>query len=283
MGMIAVLGAAGAVGHAIVRRLADEGRSVAAVTRRPQRTFPEGVEVRTADLFDPSSLAAAFMGASSAILVPGITLSQAALPALHDNGVSRLVVFSSHNLSIAGAGASYKAVADAEARMMASGLAWTVLRPTLIYGHPELGAGAALLRMAQRLPVMTTPGLGLAWQQPIFYEDLARIAAWAVDAEDALGRVIAVGGPEVLRLRSFYAAASRAAGGTGFVLPVPRILIRLAARAIGARFPLTLEQIARAPVNKHLDATPFLPDGVRPRIGVEEGLSRLAAGLAAHA
>jgi hypothetical protein len=64
---------------------------------------------------------------------------------------------------------------------------------------------------------------------------------------------------------------------------VPRILIRLAARTIGARFPLTLEQIARAPVNKHLDAPPSLPDAVRPRIGVEEGLSRLAAGLAAHA
>jgi uncharacterized protein YbjT (DUF2867 family) len=282
MGMIAVLGAAGALGGAIVRRLAEEGRHVAAVTRRPQNAFPAGVAVRSADLFDPVSLAQAFEGAASAILVPGIALSQRAIPALHHAGVRRIVAFSSHNLSVSGAGASYQAVAEAEAQVMASGLSWTILRPTLIYGHPELAAGTALFRMAQRLPFMVTPGLGLAWQQPIFFEDLARIAVWAVFDEDAPGRVLSVGGPETLRLRALYSAASRAAGGTGLVIPAPRVLIRLAARLVGERFPITLEQIARAPKNKHV-LSQEAPDAVRPRIGIKEGFAQLAASLAACA
>ena len=279
MGAIAVLGAAGAVGAAIVRCLHTDACPVIAVTRRPNLAFPEGVEVRAADLDQPESLIPAFAGVSAAVLVPGVFLSVRALPALQANGVARVLAFSSHNLSVPEAGEAYQPVAQAEDAVRQSGLAWTVLRPTLIYGHPELAAGAALIRLARRMPVMVTPGLGRARQQPVFFEDLARVAAWAIRNEAAVGRVIPVGGPEIIRLSGLYAAASRAAGGTGVVVPAPLALIRVAASCLGPRFPLGPAQIARVSADKHVQEQVDLPEDVRPRVGVAEGFRRLAKSL----
>src|SRR5262245_53979987 len=74
--MILVTGATGNVGRNVVLHLHAAGEKVRAIARNPERVrFPPEVEVRQADLGDPSTLDAALAGAERAFLfpVPGAT------------------------------------------------------------------------------------------------------------------------------------------------------------------------------------------------------------------
>ncbi|MCT1403703.1 NAD(P)H-binding protein [Paenibacillus sp. p3-SID867] len=60
---ILVTGATGTVGREIVKQLSEQGKSIRAMTRRPeQASFPEGVETVAGDLSMPESLASGFAG-----------------------------------------------------------------------------------------------------------------------------------------------------------------------------------------------------------------------------
>ncbi len=59
---VVVTGAAGFVGSAVVRCLLDQGRSVVALDRRPQRSTSPGVRPLMADLTDPRPVIAAQVG-----------------------------------------------------------------------------------------------------------------------------------------------------------------------------------------------------------------------------
>ena len=82
--LIAVIGASGAQGGAVVRALVDRGTyRVRALTRNPDRYAGDADEVVEADLSRPETLAAAFEGAYGAFVVtafwePGSTRSRTA-------------------------------------------------------------------------------------------------------------------------------------------------------------------------------------------------------------
>jgi uncharacterized protein YbjT (DUF2867 family) len=276
---IAVFGAAGAVGEAVARALIARGRSVRPVTRRPQALAKDLGEAAEADLTNLDSLKAALEGAGAAIFPPILTLSVQAIPALRQAGLDRVVFFSSHNLSVPEAAVAYAPLLQAEATVKHSGLQWTLLRPTLIYGDPRLTTMNSLFRLAKRLPMLPCPGMGTARQQPIFLDDLARVAAWSVAAPEAVHQVLSLGGPDVMSLRAMYAAVSRAAGGTGLVAPVPFAALRIAKRLLNQRFPLNEAQLARAGAHKHVPDPPSLPRDVQPSTALTEGLSRLALAI----
>jgi NADH dehydrogenase len=283
---IAVFGAAGAVGEAIARTLIRQGYTVLPVSRRPHAVASDLGESVSADLNDPASLAAAVSGASTVILTPVITLSVNALPALQAAGVDRAVFVSSQNVTVGAAQKSYAALHTAERAVHECGLRWTILRPTLIYGDPRLATITRLIHLARKWPILPSPGLGLAHQQPVFHEDLASVAAWCAHAPEALGKTIAVGGPQIMRLNALYAAVSRAAGGTGLVAPVPFWVLHRIKHALGERFPLSDDQLSRARADKHINDVFDFPPSVRPSTSLDQGLKRHVAALdqiAAHA
>ena len=65
--MIAVLGGAGFIGRALVRRLAGEGAALRVLGRSPPGDLPPGVDHRRADLADASGLASALEGCSTLV------------------------------------------------------------------------------------------------------------------------------------------------------------------------------------------------------------------------
>src|SRR5205814_7044896 len=88
----------------------------------------------------------------------------------------------------------------AEREVRESGLAWTILRPTMIYGAPgdrNLSRLLVLLARARRgrapLPVslplpLPVPGGGRRLQQPVHVADLAEAVLRAVERPQAVGR-----------------------------------------------------------------------------------------------
>ncbi len=79
--------------------------------------------------------------------------------------------------------------------MRESGLAWAIIRPTLVFGQGDILINniAWLLR---KLPVFGIPGRGDYRLQPVAGEDVAEIATWAAEQVDNL--TVDAAGPDII-------------------------------------------------------------------------------------
>ena len=144
---IAVTGANGFVGQALLDRAAKAGAEVRALTRRPQDPRP-GVEWIKGDLDARAALTRLVTGAEAVIHVAGVVNAPDAAGFEHGNvtgtlnvieaalaaGVPRFVCVSSLSAREPDLSAYGASKARAERLVMASGLDWTVVRPPAIYG-----------------------------------------------------------------------------------------------------------------------------------------------------
>jgi uncharacterized protein YbjT (DUF2867 family) len=105
---------------------------------------------------------------------------------------------------------------------------WAIVRPSLVYGPRS--QSAALFRLLASLPVVSLPGRGQQRVQPIHVTELAECVCRMVDHAAPIGRVVELGGPQVLGYREML-ARYRAAQGLAdpLWLPVPMPLMRLGA------------------------------------------------------
>jgi NADH dehydrogenase len=99
---------------------------------------------------------------------------------------------------------------QAEKIVAGSGLDWTTIRPTMIFGEgsPVL---AGLRRLAS-LPVVPVFGNGRALVQPVFVDDLSAAIAAILDDRASYGRTIEIGGPEVLSIEELLLRVRKSAG-----------------------------------------------------------------------
>lgn len=151
MSLLAITGATGFVGSAVLDAALAEGHQVRALARRDQPPR-EGVEWVRGDLGDTAALAALVAGVDAVIHVAGLTntpdpaefetanVSGTAnvLAAMGGAGVRRLVFVSSlaaREPKLSAYGASK---ARAEALVEASGLDWTTVRPPGVYGPRDI-------------------------------------------------------------------------------------------------------------------------------------------------
>jgi uncharacterized protein YbjT (DUF2867 family) len=131
--MILITGATGNVGRGIVERLADEGRPVRALSRRPERAqWPAGVEVVAGDLADVASVRAALDGVEAVFLFPAPEVG-AELVAAFAKARVRHVVLLSTNAIEDGAEVQDGPIAthhrELEQLLQDSGMTWSFLRP----------------------------------------------------------------------------------------------------------------------------------------------------------
>jgi nucleoside-diphosphate-sugar epimerase len=108
------------------------------------------------------------------------------------------------------------------------GIAWTILRPTLIYGAGRDRSLTPLARHAMRWRVFGLPA-GSGLRQPVHAADIAQAVVRALDG-NAAGRVIPIGGGERLPASEMFARVHASLPVRAFPLRVPAPLIRLGAR-----------------------------------------------------
>ena len=135
----------------------------------------------------------------------------------------------------------------AEALVAAAPLDWLIVRPTLVLG-PESPLQASLGRLAG-LPVPLLFGTGRQAVQPIHVDDLARILVEALAVPRWGGRVLPLGGPEVLSLEDLMsrlrrAARRRPARFLRLPLPPVRGLLSLLEPVLLPVLPFTAGQLA---------------------------------------
>jgi uncharacterized protein YbjT (DUF2867 family) len=130
--MILVTGATGNVGGELVRALAARGEAVRALARNPDRaTFPAAAQVTAGDLGAPRSLTAALAAVSKVFLLGGFATLADVLRRARGAGAEHIVLLTSR--CVVG-GNPENAVTrmwlESEAAVKASGVPWTILRPS---------------------------------------------------------------------------------------------------------------------------------------------------------
>jgi uncharacterized protein YbjT (DUF2867 family) len=236
-----IVGATGMLGREICHLLRERGRTVRALVRDSSdpdvvtRLERSGAEIARGDLKDPASLAAACRGVTTVITTASSTLSRQAddsidsvdrqgqldlIEAAEAAGVQRFVL-----VSFAGIDLDFplqSAKREVEARLMRSGLTYTILQPTCfdeVWLSPALGfdvtrATAQIYGDGHRK---------ISW---ISLHDVARFAVASLDTPRAANTVVRLGGPEALSPLDVVQLAERITGRTFTVQHVPEAGLR---------------------------------------------------------
>ncbi|WP_133364864.1 NAD-dependent epimerase/dehydratase family protein [Qipengyuania sediminis] len=294
--VLALTGATGFVGQAVLDEAARRGRPVQALTRRPQEPR-SGVTWIAGDLDERAALAELVTGASALLHVAARTTApsanafeaanvrgtEAVLEAAAVAGVRRFVFVSSLSAREPGLSMYGASKAQAERLVAASGLDWTVVRPPGVYGPRDVDY-LEMFRAAQ-LGVVPIPPRGAS--SLIHVQDLARLLLDLTDAP--LGRVRhKLYEPDDGREggwshRELAHLIGEAVGRRVMALPLPAPLLRLAARCDellrGSKARLTADRVGYLTHPNWVSRSAFAvpPDIWRPSIESREGLVRTAA------
>ena len=216
---VAVLGGSGFVGRHVCHALAAEGFRVRVATRDRERAKEQLIllptaEVAVVDVHEPAELAAFVRGTDAVVNLVGVLhdgrgargfrsahveLARKVVVACRAGGVGRLLHMSALRAERAAPSAYLRTKGEAEAIVRESGLAWTVFRPSVIFGRGDgfLNLFARLLRLAPVLP-LACPG---ARFQPVFVEDVAAAFVKSLADLGSVGKSHDLCGPRVYTLR----------------------------------------------------------------------------------
>ncbi len=242
---ILVVGASSQIGYFLLQRLRARGEPVLALSRRPRPAL-DGVEWLVGDL--PAAVPA--LPPLSAVVSFGPLLGLAAwLRRGEGQGTPRVVATSSmsaqskRDSDVPAERAISQQLRDGEAALAeacaARGLAWTVLRPTLIYGAGLDKSLTPLARRAMRTRVFPLPA-GRGLRQPVHADDLAQAVLAALAQPASSGLILPAGGGERITAGEMFARVRHSLPCATLPIPLPAWGLRLARHAVGRlRGPLT--------------------------------------------
>ncbi len=271
---ILVLGLSSLIGRRLPALAAARDLKLVGISRSPREAAP-GVLWVTADLQAPAPVLPA--AAKVVSLSPIWLLTPPVLEALHQGGARRIVAFSSTSRftkaesPVAEERAVAARLAEGEARLQAfcgaRGIAWTVLRPTLIYAEGEDGNVSRLAALIRRFGVLPLAGRGMGLRQPVHAQDLAQAALDALAAPGALDRAYDLPGGETLSYRAMAVRIFEGLGRRPRLIYLPPPLWTAALRLAGPLLPgVTAGMGLRMDADLAFDGAPATRDfGWRPR------------------
>lgn len=299
---MAVLGANGFVGRAVVAALAQGGQDVRAVVRpgsaRPFSPDLDVHEVTAGDwaralegceqvvhLIARTHRLGEHPGAETelAYRVVNVDLTRAVLAAARTAGVGRIVYMSSVKAMGESRERPYSEEDEprpldaygrtklaAEELVVASGLASVVLRPPLVHGPGAAGNVARLLQAVQcGLPLPL--GRAHALRSLIAVTNLGDAVRHVVASEQAQGTYL-VADPEPISVRGLVEALAVGCGRPPRLVPVPVPLLRAAGRVAGRA-----DEVERLVLPLVLDTTRIRTElGWVPPLSTAEGLRLVA-------
>lgn len=262
--MILVTGADGFAGSRIMARLAQEGVAARGLVRnlaKARTHVPANVvELVQGDTTQPATLDAAVSGVETIIHCAFITANRKQGPGVNyyqtnvvgtrnlvaaakRAGVQRIVVMGGLGTKPDKPGTYMHGRYEADEAVRASGLAWSILGPSIQFGpHSAFFNGLAdLIRSA---PIVPMVGNGKLAFQPIWVEDVVTcILKMAREPQSYDGSVIEVGGPEIYTYAQILDMLMETLGVRKIKVPGPLPLVALGAammQLVMAKPPITV-------------------------------------------
>lgn len=293
---IAIAGGSGFIGRAIVRRLASiDSLKLRVLSRKPEKaraqlwdTHAEFVET---DISKPDSLRAALDGAAAVIDAiqfdgypvenpsRGLTFERidlggvlALIAAAKASGVGQFIYISGAAADETSEHPGFRAKGKAERAIRESGLDYTILRPSLVYG-PEDAVVNNFVKLLKFAPVFAVPGTGQQKVQPLLVDDLAACVALAISGPGKNG-IYEAGGPDLMTFDEMMRTIMEASGRQRPIVHIPEGLMR-AIGAIAEKLPkpmLSRDAVTFVTADNACDIAPLVAEfGIRltpARIGM---------------
>jgi uncharacterized protein YbjT (DUF2867 family) len=246
---ILVVGGSGFIGRHFVARLAATGRQITVLTRRRARArhliLLPTVDVVEGDPYDPETLMRLAVPATAVVNLVGVLhergvrtfdrahveLPRLLVTACKAAGVRRLLHVGALGADAAGGPSRYlRSKGQGEAVVCESGLDWTVLRPSVVFG-PEDHFLNLFAKLSRMFPVLAL-GASEARFQPIHVGDVAQCLVHALDDDATIGQRYNLCGPKVYTLRELVRYAGEVSGNPRPIVSLGPAAAKLQALAL---------------------------------------------------
>ena len=241
---VLVTGASGLVGIHTCRELTKNGWQVRALIRDPAKAalllgqLP--VEFRVGDVRDASALRGSLNGCGAVVHLAAIAVekktdkyaetntaaTERLISAARAENVQRVIFMSQNGADSRSPHPFLHSKGVAQDSIRTSGLQWTVLRPSVIFG-PEDQFVNVLGRLIRLTPkFFPLPGGGRARFQPIAVDDVARVVRLTLEKKETVRQTYDLGGPAPLSLRDMTERILVAMGTARTLVSVPVKMLR---------------------------------------------------------
>lgn len=292
--MIFLTGAGGYIGRNLLPRLRERGQRVRCLLMANESldgAGGDGIEEVRGDLLHFDSFAARGDGVHTVVhcaaaMLPNpaehirtvnIEGTRNAVRFAQQHNARRFIYFSAVSAVYRNKNVYGESKAEAEALVAASGLDYTILRPTMVYGRDGGLHFQQLVRLLRRAPgALPVLGTGRARLQPVWVEDVARAVNLVLDEPRAIGKAYGVAGATVVTFDEYVDCISAVLGRRAPVklhvpLPLCMVIGHAVERVVGPSF---VSPAALRGVNEDatLDCRPFQDDCGYLPVTLEVGL-----------
>lgn len=292
--MIVITGATGFVGEEIVKQVRAAGFPVRAIVRetRSAQWLADryGAELFHGNVLFAPSIEGAMQGAKCVIHLVGIIHEQkeSTFERAHTQatqhvvneakkaGVKRFLHMSALGTRENARSRYHQTKWAAEGYVRKSGLAWTIFRPSVIYGPKDISVNT-LVKVMRRLPFVPVLGNGNTKIQPISVENVARAFVAATRNDNSIGRTYDLCGPEAFTWNELYDKLQSILGSRKPKLHLPLPLARIQAaflERILPNPPFTRDQLLMLQEDNVGDAGPAVRDFLLEHEKFEEAAAR---------
>ena len=272
---IAVLGASGMIGTALVSRLRRE-HDVVAVARHP--TPPDGVEAISADLRSEVEAERALGRVDVAVhLVHSLgqddyeqrdlAIAESVARGAASAGVKQIVYLGGLGDESTPLSPHLRSRHETGLALASGPVPATTLRSGIVVGHGS-AAFETIVALVDRLPAMVCPRWVSVPTQPIAISDIVETLAGVVGLEEAYGETYDVGGPEAMTYREMIDRIAALRGKHPLIVEVPVLTPRLSSWWLHLVTPVKAS-VAR-PLNDGLrNTTVAREDSIRELVPIE--------------
>ena len=256
-----VTGATGFVGQEVLHRLHDAGHSARILARDAKsRRVREAAtrwhtEVHQGNILDAASMEGGLNGVEAVVHLVGIIseVGENKFENVHTRGtenivaaaraadVTRFIHMSALGTRPNAASRYHQSKWAAEEIVRRGGLAWTIFRPSIIYG-PGDGFVNLFARMSRFSPVLPVIGSGRSKFQPVPVQDVATCFVRALSEPHSIGQIYGLCGTEVFTLEQILDLILEVTARRRIKLHLPLWLARCQAAFLELVFPRLLGQ-----------------------------------------
>jgi uncharacterized protein YbjT (DUF2867 family) len=256
--MILITGATGYIGRHLVARLVAQGERPRCLVRNQERAASSlpvnDVELALGDTTQSTSLETAVQGVDTIIHAAFVTADHKEMSGYHyaatnvggttnlvraakAAGVSRIIEISGLGTKPDKPGSYMQGRYLAEKMVIESGLDWTIIRPSVVFGK-DAPFIKGLVDLIHSSPVLPLIGGGKTMFQPIYVEDVVTIILKVLaEPERTTGKIYTIGGSEQYSFSEIFDALLKATGKSRPKVYAPTPLVGIGAAVMEAVLP----------------------------------------------